>query len=83
MTGVQTCALPISDASDELIYEIAKALWNDATRRLLDTHNPIGKQVRIEHALDATPAPLHPGAKRYYREVGLNVDDDGIVGKSE
>jgi TRAP transporter TAXI family solute receptor len=81
--GFEAVWVVSADASDELIYEITKALWNDATRRLLDAHNPIGKQVRIEHTLDAAPAPLHPGAKRYYREAGLNVDDDGILGKSE
>jgi len=81
--GFEAVWVVSADASDELIYEITKALWNDATRRLLDSHNSIGKQVRIEHALDSAPAPLHPGAKRYYRQVGLNVDDDGIVGKRE
>ena len=81
--GFEAVWVVSADATDELIYEITKALWNDATRRLLDSHNPIGKQVRIEHALDAAPAPLHPGAKRYYREIGLKVDDDGIAGKSE
>jgi uncharacterized protein len=81
--GFEAVWVVSADASDELIYEITKALWNDATRRLLDSHNPIGKQVRIEHALDSAPAPLHPGAKRHYREVGLDVGDDGVLGKSE
>jgi uncharacterized protein len=81
--GFEAVWVVSADASDGLIYEITKALWNDATRHLLDSHNPIGKQVRIEDALDSAPAPLHPGAKRYYREIGLNVDDDGLAGKSE
>jgi uncharacterized protein len=69
-----------ADASDDLIYAITKALWNEPTQRLLDAHDPIGKQVRRENALDGLPIPLHPGAKRYYREVGLPVEDDGPPG---
>ena len=38
--------------SDDLIYAITRALWNEATQRLLDAHDPIGKQVRLENALD-------------------------------
>jgi uncharacterized protein len=72
-----------AEASDELIYAITKALWNDATQRLLEAHNPIGKQVRFENALDGLSVPLHPGAKRFYREAGLAVEDDGSLGKRD
>ena len=65
-----------ADASDDLIYAITKALWNEATQRLLDAHNPIGKHVRLEDALAGLSVPLHPGARRFYREAGLPVDDD-------
>jgi TRAP transporter TAXI family solute receptor len=72
-----------AEARDELIYGITKALWSGATRRLLDGHNTLGKEIRIEHALDGVPVPLHPGAKRYYREIGLHVDEDGVLGRSK
>jgi len=71
------------DCSEELIYAITKALWSEATQRLLDAHNTIGRQVRFEEALDGLGVPLHPGAKRFYREVGLPVDEDGVLGKRE
>ena len=29
----------------------------------------------IENAMAGLPVPLHPGAARYYKEVGLNVPD--------
>lgn len=63
-----------SDASDELIYEITKALWNENSRKLLDNGHAKGKVIRLETALkglDGLDVPLHPGAERYYREVGL------------
>jgi TRAP transporter TAXI family solute receptor len=70
-------------SSDDLIYSITRALWSEATERLLETHNPIGKQVRLDNALDGLTIPLHPGAKRFYREAGLPVEDDRAVGKRE
>jgi uncharacterized protein len=72
-----------ADASEDLIYAITKALWNEATQRLLDGHDPIGKDVRLEHALDGLSLPLHPGAKRFYRQAGLPVEDGGPPGKPD
>jgi TRAP transporter TAXI family solute receptor len=59
-----------AEASDDLIYAITKALWNEATRRLLDAHNQIGKQVRVEDALGCSAA--HRG--RWFWETGLPVE---------
>jgi len=72
-----------ADAPDDLIYAITKALWNDATQRLLEARAPLGRQVRVEDALDGLSIPLHPGAKRFYREAGLPVDQHGVLGKRE
>jgi hypothetical protein len=72
-----------ADASDDLIYAITKTLWNEATQHLLAAHGSIGRQVRLEDALDGLSVPLHPGAKRFYREVGLPVDEAGVLGKRE
>jgi TRAP transporter TAXI family solute receptor len=71
-----------ADASDDLIYDITKALWNEASHRLLDVHE-IGKQVRLNNALEGLSVPLHPGAARFYREAGLPVDDEGVLGKRD
>ncbi len=69
------------DAPDDLVYAITKTLWNKATQRLLEAHDPIGKNVRLEDALRGLSVPLHPGAKRFYHEAGLPVDDDGASGE--
>ena len=63
-----------SDLSEELVYGITKALWNDNTRTLLDNGHAKGKQVTADTALDGIEAlgvPLHPGAEKYYEEAGL------------
>lgn len=65
---VTSAALP-----DDLVYAITRALWQDATRRLLDNGHPAGKAIRIENALQGVAIPLHPGAARYYTERGLKL----------
>jgi hypothetical protein len=57
--------------ADAFVYEITKALWNDTTRKLLDTGHAKGKLIRKETALSGAAIPLHPGAERFYREAGL------------
>lgn len=56
---------------EELIYEITKALWNKNTRKLLDKGHAKGKQIVLETALKGVLIPVHPGAEKFYKEVGL------------
>lgn len=62
------------DLPDDLVYEIAKALWGETARKLLDNGHAKAKVIRLENALngyDTLNVPLHPGAERYYKERGL------------
>lgn len=56
---------------EDLVYGITKALWHPSSRTLLDNGHPIGRLIRVESALDGIAVPLHPGAARYYDELGL------------
>ncbi|GAB5467307.1 MAG: TAXI family TRAP transporter solute-binding subunit [Rhodospirillales bacterium] len=60
-----------ADESEELIYGITEALWNDKTRKLLDDGHAKGKSITLETALEGVGVPLHPGAERFYKEKGL------------
>jgi len=63
-----------SDLSEELVYGITQALWNDNSRKLLDNGHAKGKQITAETALDGVEAlgvPLHDGAAKFYKEAGL------------
>ena len=68
-----------SDQPEELIYEITKALWNDNTRKLLDSGHAKGKVITKESALDGIGIPLHAGAERFYREAGLLTGGDATA----
>jgi len=59
------------DQPEQLIYDITKALWSKKTRGLLDKGHSKGKAIRLETALTGVLIPLHPGAERYYKEVGM------------
>ncbi len=56
---------------EELIYNITKALWNAESRKLLDVGHAKGRTITLETALNGVGVPLHPGAERFYREMGL------------
>lgn len=60
-----------ADQPEELIYNITKALWNDATRAQLDAGHAKGKMIVKENATAGLGLPLHPGAERFYKEAGL------------
>ena len=64
-----------ADVDADLVYAITEALWNPATAKLLADLNPIGRHILRFRALDGLSVPLHPGAERFYREVGMNLDN--------
>ena len=71
---VPTAAIPNflvthSGVSDELAYQMAKSLY-DNLDTMVAAHNA-AKAIKRENAVKGMPVPLHPGAERYYREVGV------------
>ena len=71
---VPTAAIPNflvthSGVSNELAYQMTKALY-DNLDTLYAAHNA-AKAIKRENAVKGMPVPLHPGAERYYKEVGV------------
>jgi len=69
--GVPCVLIVHEDVPDDLVYGLAKAFW-DGHNRMLEV-SPVWKSVTLENGLLAPPAPVHPGAKRFYDEVGVSV----------
>jgi TRAP transporter TAXI family solute receptor len=69
--GPRAQLLATARLPDELAYAITKALWHPGNRRLLDGGHPEGRNILLAQAVDGLVAPLHPGAARYYAEVGI------------
>ena len=55
---------------EKLVYDITAALWNNNTRKLLDSGHSKGKAIQLQSALQAVNTPVHPGAAKFYKEAG-------------
>lgn len=60
-----------SDIPEDVVYNVTKVIWENLAT-LQEIHGAT-KDMRLEIAIDGLGAPLHPGAIRYYREVGLEI----------
>ena len=72
--GFSALWLVNADIDSDLVYAITQSLWHPATAKLLAALDPIGKRIRLDRALDGLSVPLHPGAGRFYREIGMPID---------
>ncbi len=70
--GVRNILVTHTGVSDDLVYEMTKTFFENI-EQMRDSHNA-AEGIEIEKALDNLPAELHPGAKRYYEEEGIEVD---------
>ncbi|MFT5060914.1 MAG: TRAP transporter TAXI family solute receptor [Sulfitobacter sp.] len=73
---VQTIAQPnflatSADLPDEHVYQLTKAIYENLP--FLQAIHPATKAMALENAIAGLPLPLHPGAARYYQEVGIDV----------
>ncbi|WP_417427858.1 TAXI family TRAP transporter solute-binding subunit [Kiloniella sp.] len=59
------------DLDNDLVYGITKALWHETTAENLTKGHALGQYITRETALDGLILPLHPGAERFYREIGM------------
>lgn len=56
--------------SDEVAYNLAKALWEHKAD--LESTATVMKAVKVEDAVvGLADLPLHPGAEKYYKEIGV------------
>ena len=58
-----------STVPDDLVYQMTKVFYEQLDT-LKSAHNA-AKTIQLDNALKGMPVPLHPGAERYYKEVGL------------
>ncbi len=61
------------EMDEELAYQITRIIY-DHVGELIAIH-PAANDTTVEFAMDATPIPLHPGALRYFEEIGVDIPD--------
>jgi len=59
------------DVDEDAVYQITKAVYENLP--FLQAIHGATKAMAIEKAVSGLPMPLHPGALKYYQEVGVKV----------
>ncbi len=67
--GVWTVIVVSKKLSDDLVYNITKQIF--ANKQFLKERHNQFKDLAAENIVNAVVAPLHPGAERYYKEIGI------------
>src|SRR5262249_4419033 len=67
---------------EPLVYGLVNALFDPSNRDVLARGLPSSAMIRLETATLDLPAPLHPGALRFYREVGRLPKPNTKAGKT-
>ncbi|WP_312700222.1 TAXI family TRAP transporter solute-binding subunit [Sedimentibacter sp.] len=67
--AVLACLATNSEASENDIYNITKALFDNQPE--LATAHAKGAEIKLEEAVDGISIPLHPGAEKYFKEKGI------------
>jgi len=71
--GIPNVLTVNSAMSEDLAYKITKLLFEKV--EALRAIHPAANDTTVEFSLESTPIPLHPGAVRYYEEIGASVPD--------
>lgn len=73
-TIAQPNFLAVNDSvSEEHVYLLTKALYENLG--FLQAIHKATNAMSVESAMAGLPVPLHPGAARYYKEVGLEIPE--------
>ncbi len=77
--AVQTIGIPNvlvvnADLDEELAYQLTHLLFENIDE-LIAVH-PAANDTTVEFTMGSTPVPLHPGAIRYFEEVGADIPDN-------
>jgi TRAP transporter solute receptor, TAXI family len=73
VVGVPNVLVVSAEMDDDLAYAITKAMFENIAE--LQAVHPAANETTVEFTLEATPVPLHPGAIRYFEEIGATIPD--------
>lgn len=65
-----------NDIDEDVVYALTKAIFENLDY-LVSVHDSC-KNIQLDSALAGLSVPLHPGALKYYQEVGLDIPDNLI-----
>ena len=65
---VYTMLAASAELDNDTAYRVTKAIFENI--KTIAPSHAVGKQIKLETALAGMPIPVHPGAEKYYKEVG-------------
>lgn len=71
--GVPNFAVGRADLPDDLVYQLVKMVFENQPR--LVKASPVASETIAQNVVKDTFLPFHPGAIRYYREIGISIPD--------
>jgi TRAP transporter TAXI family solute receptor len=71
--GVPNFAIGRADLPDNLVYQLIKAVFENQPR--LVKASPAASDTLPQNVVKNSFLPFHPGAIRYYREIGISIPD--------
>ena len=71
--GVYNFAVGRADLPDDLVYQLVKATFENQPR--LVKASPLASDTIPQNVVKDSFLPFHPGAIRYYREIGISIPD--------
>jgi len=63
----------LADLPDDIAYKVTKAFWEN--RNIWEKAHPAMKMLKMD-GVNQMSAKLHPGALKYYNEIGFKVADN-------
>jgi TRAP transporter TAXI family solute receptor len=72
--GIPNVLVVSADMDDDTVYAVTKAMFENIAE--LQAVHPAANETTVEFTMIATPVPLHPGAIRYYEEIGATIPDN-------
>ena len=71
-----------ANVDDETVYNFTKVLYEHRAQ-VVEKH-PAGKAINPKNIIRDTGTAFHPGAIRYYKEIGIWPDEDaGAAGSTK
>jgi TRAP transporter TAXI family solute receptor len=61
------------DLSEDAVYKITKVFWENLEEAQKTA--PFMEKINLDGALSATNMQLHPGALKYYKEIGISIPE--------
>jgi TRAP transporter TAXI family solute receptor len=71
--GMYNFGVGRADLPDDLVYQLVKAVFENQPR--LVKASAVASDTLPQNVVKNTFLPFHPGAVRYYREIGINIPD--------